>query len=624
EKGLTARQAAREGMKEVAGAVVAISIVLVAVFVPVALFPGTTGAIYRQFALTIAASVALSTFCALTLTPALSARLLEAQHGEKWVFFRWVDRVLDRTRAVYGQLLRRLLRHPLLVLGAFLLCIAGTVALLRTVPTGFIPDEDQGYIMVSVQGPEGTSLAQTEKVLRQVESVLAAQPELRSMFVIGGSGLSGNGPNLARIFGALVPWEERGGKGQSVAELVERLRAPLGAIGGARVVPLQPPAIRGVGSVGGFQYIVEDTSGGRSLDALATATDELVARGNESGTLRGVLTSFTANTPLLDVEVDRQKAKALGVPIEQVFGTLQLYMGSQYVNDFNYASRTYRVYVQAEQQFRDSPQDIGAFYVRNDGGDMLPLESLVTVTPTTSAQVIRHYNLFRSAEVNGQAAPGVSSGQAMATMESLAAELLPEGVRGEWTGLSLEQQESGGQTLLIFGLGLLFVFLVLAAQYESFSLPLVVILSVPLAVLGALGLQALRGLSNDVFCQVGLVMLVGLASKNAILIVEFAEQLREQGRDALEAVVQAAEVRLRPILMTSIAFLLGVVPLMRATGAGAAARNSLGTAVFGGMLVSTVVNLVFIPGLYVLVQRLRSGARRAREEEGEALAPTAS
>ncbi|MCI0671719.1 MAG: efflux RND transporter permease subunit, partial [Myxococcaceae bacterium] len=624
EKGLTARQAAREGMKEVAGAVVAISIVLVAVFVPVALFPGTTGAIYRQFALTIAASVALSTFCALTLTPALSARLLEAQHGEKWVFFRWVDRVLDRTRAVYGQLLRRLLRHPLLVLGAFLLCIAGTVALLRTVPTGFIPDEDQGYIMVSVQGPEGTSLAQTEKVLRQVESVLAAQPELRSMFVIGGSGLSGNGPNLARIFGALVPWEERGGKGQSVAELVERLRAPLGAIGGARVVPLQPPAIRGVGSVGGFQYIVEDTSGGRSLDALATATDELVARGNESGTLRGVLTSFTANTPLLDVEVDRQKAKALGVPIEQVFGTLQLYMGSQYVNDFNYASRTYRVYVQAEQQFRDSPQDIGAFYVRNDGGDMLPLESLVTVTPTTSAQVIRHYNLFRSAEVNGQAAPGVSSGQAMATMESLAAELLPEGVRGEWTGLSLEQQESGGQTLLIFGLGLLFVFLVLAAQYESFSLPLVVILSVPLAVLGALGLQALRGLSNDVFCQVGLVMLVGLASKNAILIVEFAEQLREQGRDALEAVVQAAEVRLRPILMTSIAFLLGVVPLMRATGAGAAARNSLGTAVFGGMLVSTVVNLVFIPGLYVLVQRLRGGARRAREEEGEALAPTAS
>ncbi|MCI0671215.1 MAG: efflux RND transporter permease subunit, partial [Myxococcaceae bacterium] len=624
EKSLTPRQAARESMKEVAGAVVAISIVLVAVFVPVALFPGTTGAIYRQFALTIAASVALSTFCALTLTPALSARLLRAQHGEKWVFFRWVDRVLDRTRELYGRLLRRLLKHPVLVLGAFVLCLAGTVVLFRTVPTGFIPDEDQGLVFVAVQGPEGASLAQTEKALRQVEQVLAAQPEVHAMLAIGGVGLQSSGPNQGTVYASLKPWEERPGRASSVAGLIERLRAPLGAIGGARVIPLQPPAIRGVGTVGGFQYIVEDTSGTHGLDVLAAATDELVARGNEGGTLRGVLTSFTANTPLLDVEVDRQKAKSLGVPIEQVFGTLQLYMGSQYVNDFNYASRTYRVYVQAEQQFRDSPQDIGTFYVRSDGGDMLPLESLVTVTPTTSAQVIRHYNLFRSAEVNGQAAPGVSSGRAMQAMEELAAQLLPEGLRGEWTGLSLEQQESGGQTLVIFGLGLLFVFLVLAAQYESFLLPFVVILSVPLAIMGALGAQGLRGLANDVFCQVGLVMLVGLASKNAILIVEFAEQLRESGKGALEAVVQAAEVRLRPILMTSIAFLLGVVPLMGATGAGAASRNSLGTAVFGGMLVSTVVNLVFIPGLYVLVQRLRNGARRAREEEGEAVAPTVS
>ncbi|MCI0572248.1 MAG: efflux RND transporter permease subunit, partial [Myxococcaceae bacterium] len=406
--------------------VVAISIVLVAVFVPVALFPGTTGAIYRQFALTIAASVALSTFCALTLTPALSARLLRAQHGEKWVFFRWVDRVLDRTRELYGRLLRRLLKHPVLVLGAFVLCLAGTVVLFRTVPTGFIPDEDQGLVFVAVQGPEGASLAQTEKALRQVEQVLAAQPEVHAMLAIGGVGLQSSGPNQGTVYASLKPWEERPGRASSVAGLIERLRAPLGAIGGARVIPLQPPAIRGVGTVGGFQYIVEDTSGTHGLDVLAAATDELVARGNEGGTLRGVLTSFTANTPLLDVEVDRQKAKSLGVPIEQVFGTLQLYMGSQYVNDFNYASRTYRVYVQAEQQFRDSPQDIGTFYVRSDGGDMLPLESLVTVTPTTSAQVIRHYNLFRSAEVNGQAAPGVSSGRAMQAMEELAAQLLGE------------------------------------------------------------------------------------------------------------------------------------------------------------------------------------------------------
>ncbi|RKG92285.1 efflux RND transporter permease subunit [Corallococcus terminator] len=615
EKGFSARKAAREGMKEVAGAVVAISIVLVAVFVPVALFPGTTGIIYRQFALTIAASVGLSTVCALTLTPALSALLLKRHHGEKWIFFRKVDQVLDGTKRLYGGMLRRLLKHPFAVMLVFVGFLGATVALFRVVPTGFIPDEDQGYFIISVQGPEGMSLTRTEKVVKEVETIVSAQPEARVMFVVGGTSLGNNGPNLAQVYVNLQSWEQRQGEAHSVAAMVERLRGPLAAIGEAKVVPLLPPAIRGVGAVGGFQFIVEDTSGGRGLSELATAAQELVGRGGEDDRLRGVFTSFTADTPLLNVEVDRQKAKALDIPIDQIFGTLQLYMGSQYVNDFNYASRTYRVYLQAAQQFRDTPQDIGAFYVRSDNGEMIPLESLVKVTPTTSAQIIRHYNLFRSAELNGQAAPGVSSGQAMSTLEALAAQVLPQGTSTEWSGLSLEQKESGGQTIVIFGLGLLFVFLVLAAQYESFTLPLVVILSVPLAVLGALGLQMLRGLPNDVFCQVGLVMLVGLASKNAILIVEFAEQLREQGRSAVEAAIEASEVRLRPILMTSIAFLLGVVPLMLATGAGAASRNSLGTAVFGGMLVSTVVNLVFIPSLYVLMQKLRGESKRALDEE---------
>ncbi len=624
ERGLSARQAARAGMKEVSGAVVAISIVLVAVFVPVALFPGTTGAIYRQFALTIAASVALSTFCALTLTPALSARLLRHGHGPKWILFRKIDQALDWTRRTYGRLLGGLLKHPVLVLLAFLACVGGTVALFRVVPTGFIPDEDQGYVIISIQGPEGMSLAQTQKVLVKVESVLRAQPEVTNMFVIGGFSFNGAGPNIATAFAVLKPWEEREGREHSVAGLVERLRGPLGSIGEAKVLPFQPPAIRGVGQVGGFQFIVEDTSGLGSLDNLGASVGALVAKGNEESTLRGVFSSFTADTPLLDVEVDRQKAKALGVPIEQIFSTLQLYMGSQYVNDFNYASRTYRVYLQADQQFRDSPSDLSSFYVRSDGGDMIPLESLVKVSPTTSAQIIRHYNLFRSAEINGQGAPGVSSGQALDAMETLAAQQLPPGMSTEWTGISLEQKESGGQTLIIFAMGLVFVFLVLAAQYESFSLPFVVILSVPLAILGALGLQLSRGLANDVFCQVGLVMLVGLASKNAILIVEFAEQLREQGKSAMEAAIAAAEVRLRPILMTSIAFLLGVVPLMLATGAGSAARNSLGTAIFGGMFVSTAVNLIFIPGLYVLVQRLRGEAKRAGADDEEAVAPAGS
>ncbi|MFP2908620.1 efflux RND transporter permease subunit [Pyxidicoccus sp. 3LFB2] len=623
ERKLSAVQAAREGMKEVAGAVLAISVVLVAVFVPVAFFPGTTGAIYRQFALTIAASVALSTFCAFTLTPALSARMLKHHQGEKWVLFRWVDRALDGARTVYGRNLRKLLKHPVIILGAFLLCIGATVALMWATPKGFIPDEDQGYLFVSVQGPEGTSLAQTEKVMAEVEAVLKAQPEVRAIFANGGFSTQGTGPNMANIFVALKPWEERPGKDQSVAALVERLRAPFNRIGGARVMPFQPPAIRGVGSVGGFQFIIEDVDGTHSLDALAATAQALMALGNEDPRLRGVFTGFNADTPLLDVEVDRQKAKALGVPIEQIFSTMQVYMGSQYVNDFNYANRAYRVYVQAEQQFRDSPQDIGAFYVRSDSGDMIPLESLVKVEPTVSAQVIRHYNLFRSVELSGQPAPGVSSGQAMDAMEAVADQVLPQGMSAEWSGISLEQRQSGGETMAMFGLGLLFVFLVLAAQYESFSLPLVIILSVPLAIMGALGLQWLRGFSNDVFCQLGLVMLVGLASKNAILIVEFAEQLREGGRSAVDAVVEAAEVRLRPILMTSIAFLLGVVPLMTAQGAGAASRNSLGTAVFGGMLVSTVVNFVFIPGLYVLMQRLRGEAKRTVSEGPTVVAPPA-
>ncbi len=610
-----AREAARQSMHEVAGAVIAISIVLVAVFIPVAFFPGTTGAIYRQFALTISASVLLSTFCALTLTPALSALLLKHQEGPKWFVFRRVDAILEWTRDRYGRVLTRLLRHPVAVLLVFLVCLSATVAVFRAVPQGFIPDEDQGFLISTIQGPEGMSLAQTEKVMAKVEAILKQQPEVIGMFAIGGFSQQGSGPNIAQVFAVLKPWGQREGAEHSVAAIVEKLRKPYGAIGEARVLPFQPPAIRGVGTVGGFQFVVEDTSGTRSLDELSTVVDSLITRANQTPDLRGVFTSFTAATPLLDVVVDRQKAKALGVPLDQIFSTLQIFMGSQYVNDFNYANRTYRVYVQAEQQFRDSPTDIGAFYVRSESGEMLPLESLVKVGTATSAQTIRHYNLFRSAEINGQPAPGISSGRALQAMEELAGDALPEGMDTEWSGVSLEQKQSGGQTGVIFALGLVFVFLILAAQYESFTLPFVVILSVPLAILGALGLAVARGFPNDVFCQIGLVMLVGLASKNAILIVEFAEQLREQGKSPVEAAIAAATTRLRPILMTSIAFLLGVVPLAVATGAGAAARNSLGTSVFGGMFVSTAVNLLFIPALYVLVQRLRG--RRASAARGE-------
>jgi HAE1 family hydrophobic/amphiphilic exporter-1 len=592
-------------MGEVTSAVVATSLVLVAVFVPVAFFPGTTGSIYRQFSLTIAFSILISMVCAITLTPALCALLL--RHKEKKArLFRFIDRVLDRTRDRYGHGLSRLARRTALVVVVFVACLGATVVLFRRVPTGFIPDEDQGYLLISVQGPEGTSLAYTDKILRRIEGIMSKQPEVTAMFVVGGFSFAGNGPNFATVFCNLKPWEQRTRPEQSVGGMVQRLRAPLGAIGEARVLPLQPPAIRGVGTVGGFQFMLQDRSGTASLEQISRITDEVTAKANQSPVLVGVFSSFAANTPQLEVNVDRARAKSLNVALDQLYGVLQVFLGSQYVNDFDFASRNYRVYVQADQSFRDDPADIGAFYVRSSGGDMLPLDGLVTVKAGTTAQVIRHYNLYRAAELNGQPEGGHSSGEALDEMERVAREQLPATFGSAWTGISDEQRRAGGQTLVIFALALAFVYLLLAAQYESFFLPVIILLAVPLAVLGGLGLQALRGLPNDVFCQVGLVMLVGLSSKNAILIVEFAEHLRGQGKDAATAAVEAARLRLRPILMTSIAFLLGVLPLMLASGAGAGARRSLGTTVFGGMLISTVVNFGFVPVLYVVSSHLRS------------------
>ncbi|NOK01599.1 MULTISPECIES: efflux RND transporter permease subunit [Myxococcus] len=604
------REATHRGMKQVAGALVAIALVLSAVFVPVSFFPGTTGIIYRQFALTLAFSISLSALVALTLSPALCAILLRPHEGQKWKVFRMFDRGLDAFRDAYGRMLAKLigpLRWPVVI--AFVVCLAGTILVYHLTPTGFIPGEDQGYLIIAVQGPEGTSLDYTRNVLIQAEDVLRQQPEVADIFTVGGFSLLGTGVNYGTLFVNLHLWDERKRPDQSVAGLVERLRRPLMAIGGARVLPFEPPAIRGVGSVGGFEFVLEDQQGGRTLAQLAQTTDMLVGAASQNPGLRGVFSSYTANTPLLDVQVDREKALAMGVPLDGVFSTLQVYLGSQYVNDFTFASRVYRVYVQAAVPFRNEPRDIDALYVRSAKGEMVPLESLVQVRPITSAQNIQHYNLYRSATINGQAAPGSSSGQALDTMEAVARKTLPVGYTFEWTGLSQEQKEAGRSVLLIFGLGVVFVFLVLSAQYESFALPLVILLGVPVAMLGALGLQNLRGLQNDVFCQVGLVMLVGLASKNAILIVEFAEQLRHEGRSVVDAAIHSAQTRLRPILMTSFAFLMGVVPLMLASGAGASARKSLGTTVFGGMLLSTFVNLIFIPVLYVVLEAARLRVR---------------
>ena len=386
--------------------------------------------------------------------------------------------------------------------------------------------------------------------------------------------------------------------------MLARLRGPLFGISGAIVIPFSPPSVSGVGAFGGFQFEVQD-QGNHTLEELANVTSNLVRQGSGRKDLAGLYTGYTANDPQFLITIDREKAKSLHVPLQQITDTLGIYMGSAYVNDFDFNNRSYRVYVQADKQFRSRPQDMRQFYVRSDSGAMIPLDNLVSITQTTTPQVISHYNLFRSAEIDGSAAPGFSSGQAISAMEGLSNKTLPQGFTYQWTGLSLEELQSGATSLILFGLGTLVVYLTLSAQYESFVLPFIVLLAVPMAMLGALGAQWMRGLENDVYCQIGLVMLVGLSSKNAILIVEFAEQLRHRGMPLVEATIEAARIRLRPILMTSFAFILGVIPLVIASGAGEKGRHSVGTTVFGGMIMSTILNLFFIPVLYLVIEGWR-------------------
>jgi HAE1 family hydrophobic/amphiphilic exporter-1 len=606
EYGRTARQAAAEAMREVLGAVIATGLVLVAVFVPVAFFPGTTGRLYQQFSLTIAFAVALSVFNAVTLTPALSALLLKRE-GEKRGFFRFFERVVDRGTHVYVGVLKRAVAARWAMLVLFLLALGLTFWVYRSVPQAFLPDEDQGYFIAQIQAPEGASLEYTSRVAREAEAILAKQPEIASAFTVGGFSFSGASPNRGILFIRLKPFEDRPDDSQSAQAVVGRLRGELSRISGAIVVPFLPPPIRGLGAFGGFQFQVLDQTGG-PIQNLATVTSSLVRTGNQQPQLRGLFSAFTAGDPQLYVEIDRERVKSLNMPLSEA---LQVYLGSQYVNDFDFNNRAYRVYVQADQRFRNDPRSLEQFYARAPAGQMVPLSNLVRVEETTAPQVISHFNLFRSAEINGAAAPGFSSGQALQAMQSLAESGLPAGMSYAWAGQSLEEIKAGTQSVLIFGLGLLLVYLTLAAQYESFLLPFIILLGVPLAVLGAVGAQGLRGLSNDIYCQVGLVMLIGLAAKNSILIVEFAEQLRERGLSIVDAAIEASRIRLRPILMTSFAFILGVLPLVFANGAGEAGRHSVGTAVAGGMFVSTILNIVFIPVLYVLVRTAAPGKVRA-------------
>jgi HAE1 family hydrophobic/amphiphilic exporter-1 len=617
-----AYRAAIDAMGEVLGAVVVIGLVLVAVFVPVAFFPGTTGRLYQQFSLTIAFAVVLSVFNAVTFTPALSAVLLDKESHAHGRFFTRVNRVIDGGTAGYVQGLKHALTLRPLMLGLFALGLLGTWWLVRTVPSAFVPDEDEGYFISIIQAPPGASLQYTTEIAKQAEEILFKDPDIMAAFSVAGFSFSGAAPNNGLIFTRLKDYHERPGKAHSLTAVLNRVRGPMMSIPGALVIPFAPPGIQGLSVFGGFQYELLDQTGG-DVSRLADTLGSLIGAASKSGEVVGLFSGFRTNDPQLVVDIDRDRARSLNLPLREVTDALQVFLGSAYVNDFDFNNRAYRVYVQADQQFRSDPKNLRQLYARAANGAMVPLDTVVRARESTAPQVISHFNLFRSAEINGVAAPGVSSGQALQAMERISRQTLPPGFDFAWAGQSLEEVKAGTTAVYIFALSLVLVYLVLAAQYESWVLPFIILLGVPLAVVGGLGAQWLRGLSNDVFCQVGLVMLIGLAAKNSILIVEFAEQLRERGLSIVDAAVEASRIRLRPILMTSFAFILGVMPLAVATGAGAGARNSVGTSVAGGMLASTLLSIFFIPVLYVVIRSLAPGKLR-RSAEAQTPVPAAA
>jgi len=473
---------------------------------------------------------------------------------------------------------------------------------------------------VLIQGPAGASLDYTMGIVRQAERIMQNLPESNKMFAAGGFGFTGTAPNQGIMFAQLKDFDERPGDAHSAKAVVGQLFGAFSQITGALVLPFLPPSIQGLGTFGGFTYELLDQSGGPIQNLEATA-QQLIAQGNRTPGLTALFTQFTANDPQIVVDIDREQAKSLGMSLGDVTNTMQILLGSTYVNDFDFNGRSYRVYVQADQQYRSNPSDIEKYAVRTAGGRMAPLSNVVSVKEATAPKSIAHFNLFRSAEINGSAAPGFSSGQALATMADLSSRALPQGFSYAWSGLSLEEIKAGSQSAAIFGLGLLLVYLTLAGQYESLTLPFIILLSVPIAILGALAAQWGRGLIDDVYCQIGLVMLIGLSAKNGILVVEFAEQLRARGLSIGDAAVEAARIRLRPILMTSLAFILGVMPLVLSAGAGANSRHILGTTVIGGMLAATVVAIFIIPVTFHVSERFRRKSERPATPPVPAPAP---
>jgi HAE1 family hydrophobic/amphiphilic exporter-1 len=615
ERGMKAKQAAIQAMSEVSGPVVATTLVLLAVFIPAAFLPGITGQMYRQFALTIAISTIFSSINALTLSPALAALILRPPPEKKNIFFRGFDAVFRKTENGYATVSKMLVRRFVIVM-LLALGLAGLTGWRFTkVPTGFLPIEDQGYVLANVQLPDAASLERTRDVLGQIDRILEKTPGIQDWVSLGGFSLidGTNASNSATVFIIMKPWEQRTDPSLSQGAILMHLQRQLSQIQEAIAFAFPPPAISGLGVAGGFQMQLQDRAD-VGLQELQKMTQEIIQDGNTQSGLSYLNSTFRADVPQLFAEVDRTKAKTLQIPLSGVFNTLQAYLGSAYVNDFNKFGRTWQVKVQADHSFRIEPSDIRQLEVRDAKGQMIPIGTLVKVDRILGPQTIMRYNLYPAAAITGQASPGFSSGQALNLMEQLARAKLPPSMGYEWTGMSYQEKKVGSEAILVFGLAIILVFLVLAAQYESWTSPAAVIMVVPLAVLGTVLALVMRGFDNNVYTQIGIVLLIGLASKNAILIVEFASEQRAQGKSIPEAALEAARLRFRPILMTAISSIAGFMPLVIASGAGAASRQAIGTAVVGGMIAATIMSIIFTPVFYVVMQKLSEiGKKRPKK-----------
>jgi hydrophobe/amphiphile efflux-1 (HAE1) family protein len=610
EDGSSPKEAAKQAMDEVTGPVIAIVLVLCAVFVPVGFLGGITGQLYKQFAITIAISVTISGFVALTLSPALCALVLKPRHAARKGLFSYFNRFFGWAQSRYAGAVGTTIGRSIFSLALFGIVAFFALTLFRVTPSGFLPDEDQGYIIVVSQLPDGASKKRTTAVMDKVAGFLLSKPAVYGTVELVGQNFVFNtrGTYMSTTFVPLKPWDERKDQHLHAKALIGEAFKEFGKFRDAVVLTFNPPSIRGLGATGGFSLQVQDPSGG-DFKKFAAVTKEFVAKAKQDPAIGGISTSFRVTAPRLYANINRDRAKALGVPISEVFDTMQAYFGNFYINDFVKFGRVYRVQTEAEAQYRSAPQDISKIYVRalngQGQGAMIPLDTVVTTESTSGPDPVTHFNGFNTALVLGASSPGYSSGQTLDALERVAQEVLvPQGYRIDWSGISFQERKAGAQSVLAFAFGLLMVFLVLAAQYESWTVPFAVILAVPFGVFGALSAVWLRSMNNDIYFQIGLVTLIGLSAKNAILIVEFANQEYHRGRPLVESAIDAARLRFRPIIMTSMAFILGVLPLVIATGAGAASRRSIGTGVLGGMLAATFLAIFFVPLFFVLIMKI--------------------